>query len=155
MAHSSLWPRRVLWLVLSALTAGLIFLVVATVLRVILGHSVWWFGGLLEGTLLIAAVGACSLPSLVAYALVMLHLAKRRRASLLVSLLIGGVFGLTSIMIVTWIVSGVSPPDVVDTTGGLMMGAIPALLFWHFVTRKERQMAERQALDAAAISAME
>jgi hypothetical protein len=155
MAHSNLWPRRILWLVLGALTAGLIYLVIATILRVSLGHSVWWFGDLLVAVLLIATIGACSLPSLVAYAFVMLHLAKRRRASLLVSLLIGGVFGLTSIMIVTWIVSGVSPPDVVDTTGGLMMGAIPALLFWHFVTRKERQMAERQALDAAAISAME
>jgi hypothetical protein len=155
MAHSNLWPRRILWLVLGALTAGLIYLVIATILRVSLGHSVWWFGDLLVAVLLIATIGACSLPSLVAYAFVMLHLAKRRRASFLTSLLIGALFGLTSILIVNWMVAGVSPPDVVDITGGVMMGTIPALVFWHFVIRKERQMAERQARDTAAIAAME
>ena len=155
MNRSNPWPRRVRWIVLSALTAGLIHLVVATILRVTLGHSMWWFGDLLVAALLIATVGAFSLPSLVAYAFVMLHLAKRRRASSLASLLIGGLFGLISIMIVNWIVAGISPPDVVDTAGGLIMGIIPAFVFWYFVVRIERQMAERQALDSAAIAAME
>jgi hypothetical protein len=157
MDHSNPWPRRVLWLVLSALTTGAIFLVIAAILRVTREESpdTWWPRSPFEALFAVGLMGAISLPWLVAYAFVMLRLAKRRRASLLASLLIGGSFGFTSFLILGWTISEVSQPDIVDTTGGFAMSAIPALLYWWFVVRKEREIAERQARDTAAIAAME
>jgi hypothetical protein len=156
MDNSNPWPRRVLWLVLSALVTGVTFLVIAAILRFIREEPVdmWWLESPFKALFLIGFIGACSLPSLVAYAFVMLLLAKRRHASLLASFVIGGLFGLTSFAIVGWMF-GVSIPDVFDATAGFALGAIPTLLYWWFAVRKERQMAETQARDSAAIAAME
>jgi hypothetical protein len=156
MDHSNPWPRRVLWLVLSAFSTGVIFLVIAAILRVIRQEPIdmWWIRSPFEALFVIGLIGACSLPSLVAYAFVMLLLAKRRHASVLASFVIGGLFGLTSFVIIGW-TFGVSIPDAFDATSGIVMGAIPTLLYWWFVVRKERQIAETQARDSAAIAAME
>ena len=141
---------------LSALTTGVIFLVIAALLRVIRAEpaDLWWIRSPFEGLFVVGFIGVCSLPALVVYAFMMLFLAKRRRASVLASLVIGGLFGLILFVILGW-AFGVSIPDVFDAATGVAMGAIPTLLYWWFAVRKERQMAETQARDSAAIAAME